>query len=114
MYESEKDLLYSQVLKEGEAQGARQEATWEELQGSGLTQTGREPRESEGLGTRAFMPLLEVKVKYTSKRQERISLVQLNASRSQSGRARRGICGRDQICHTGAPGHLGRVLTACL
>lgn len=32
---------------------------------------------------------------------------------SQEG-ARRGTCGKNQPYRTGAPGHLGRVLTACL
>lgn len=42
-----------------------------------------------------------------------ISLV-LNDGRSQSGRARRGTCGRGQPYRSGAPSHLGGVLTACL
>lgn len=43
-----------------------------------------------------------------------ISLVHLNVSRAWSGDGKKGNCDRSQPCNTGAPGHLGRVLTVCL
>ena len=42
------------------------------------------------------------------------SLVHWKVTRSQSGETRSGICGRSYFHHTGAPGHLGQVLTSYL
>lgn len=69
-----------------------------------------EPRER----TPGQVDLLGVQVKYTSKKHEGVSLVHLNVSRSQSSYGKKLTRSRDQRHPTGAPGCLGKMLTACL
>lgn len=74
------------MLHEG---GHRQECL-----GNGLNQASGEPRESEDMWTSDF---LGVKVKYTSKRHEGISSMQLNATRSQGGQEGEPVAGTSAI-----------------
>ena len=53
-------------------------------------------------------------MEHTSKRHEGTLLVYMIVTRSPSGEGKKGTCGKDQPYHTGAPGHLSGVLTACL
>lgn len=50
---------------------------------------------------------------YTSQRHDGISLLHLNAVRSQSGEDRRANSWQGQPCHSGIPGHLDGVHTDC-
>lgn len=76
-----------------------------------LKPAGGELGENEHPWASAF---IGVRVEYTSKKCEGISLVSLNATRFEcQERTRGGTCGRNQPYCTGAPSHMGGVFTAC-
>lgn len=79
--ESERDVLCSQVLEEG-GMGCH---TGDHLGGA-----LRQLRSQERMRTYGQGPLLGIGVKHTSKRCERISLVRLNATKSQSAEGEKG------------------------
>lgn len=72
-------------------------------------QPGRRERVREDLG----QCLYGGQVEYTSKGHEGVSLVCLNVTRSLSGEGKEGVCVRGKPYHTGTPGHLDGMLTAC-
>lgn len=74
----------------------------------GSQPSGWEPRESEDSG---LARLWAVRMQHTHGRREEMPLARLPVTRSQSGEARTGACGRDRPYHTAAPGRLGGVLT---
>ena len=79
--------------------------------GSRLHQTEGKPRESEDPEQ---LPVQKLREESRRQGQEGVSLVHLNDTRSQQGRARRRTRGRDPPSNPYIPGRLGGVLTACL